>query len=116
MMAASRMNTRKANSRVRFLNSASISAFLLCFIGEGVPVVTESVSRDGSNTVLSITALMDGLSLEDASEGRAGRRNLERADSGPARHETAACVSFQTGLPSALLISSQAAWIPADGA
>ncbi|MOA48416.1 hypothetical protein D3C78_1711550 [compost metagenome] len=62
-MAASKMNTRKANRRVRFLNSASISAFLFCFIGEGVPVVTESATLGESGTLLSITALMDGLSL-----------------------------------------------------
>ncbi|CFN63398.1 Uncharacterised protein [Bordetella pertussis] len=62
-MAASRMNTRKAKVRVRFLNSASISALLFCFIGEGVPVVVESAVEDGSGTLLSITALMDRLSL-----------------------------------------------------
>ncbi|MNJ73478.1 hypothetical protein D3C77_702730 [compost metagenome] len=69
-MAASRMNTRKANRRVRFLNSASISAFLFCFIGEGVPVVTESATLGESGTLLSITALMDGLSLGNLGKKR----------------------------------------------
>jgi len=64
------MNTRKANRRVRFLKSASISAFLFCFIGEGVPVVTESATLGESGTLLSITALMDGLSLGNLGEQR----------------------------------------------
>src|SRR5690606_15714355 len=111
MIAASRMNTRKANRRVRFLNSASISALLFGFIGGGVPVVTESVPRDGSDTLLSNTALMDGLSLVSL-RGRAEGHSLARGPAGPARRVTTAGGSYcQTALPSALLIWPQAARI-----
>src|SRR5690606_30205607 len=57
-MAASSRNTRKANARVRFLNSASMSALRFCLMGRGVPVVASPAAGE-LGPLLSITALID---------------------------------------------------------